>query len=305
MIKLLFCHDPLVDKQADARFIHEAQAAASIGLDHHLLDHDAITRGNMARAVRHVPWYRDETLAIFRGWEMPERHYDLLYEALLSRGLRLINTPDQYVHTLYLPEALELLGAQTPQTLVLRGDGSLATTEVMQALAPFAGRPVILRDFVHCQKHRWGTACFIRASDDPQQVEAAMQAFVELQGWPVGGWIFREYVELMPLTPPLPDHLPLALEYRLVYADGVCIAALHHWDTSYAGAAPPVEQFTPLARQVRSRFFTMDIAQRSDGAWLVLDLGDGQTASLLAHADAHAFYRAIVKQFDPPSQETD
>lgn len=298
MMKLLFCHDPLAEKQADARFIHEAQAALSVGLDHHLLDHDALTRGNMARAVRHVPWYREETLAIFRGWEMPERHYDLLYEALLSRGLRLINTPDQYVHTLYLPETLMLLGAHTPQTLVLRDDGALTLADVMQALAPFAGKPVILRDFVHCQKHRWGTACFIRASDDPQQVDTAMQAFMDLQGRPVGGWLFREYVELTPLAPPLPDHLPLALEYRLVYAEGVCIAALHHWDTSYAGASPPLEQFTLIAQQVRSRFFTMDVAQRTDGTWIVIDLGDGQTASLLAHADAHAFYRALVAQFD-------
>jgi hypothetical protein len=301
MIKLLFCHDPLVDKQADARFIHEARAAASLGLDHHLLDHEAIMRGNMARAVRHVPWYREETLAIFRGWEMPERHYDLLYEALLSRGLRLVNTPDQYVHTLYLPEALPTLSEHTPHTVVLRGDGSLTTEEVLRALTPFAGKPVILRDFVHCQKHRWGTACLIRASDDPQQVEAAMMAFLELQDRPVGGWVFREYVELTPLAPTLPDHMPLSLEYRLVYADGVCVAALHHWDARYEGAAPPLEQFVEIARQVHSRFFTMDVAQRSDGAWIVLDLGDAQMISLLAQADVRAFYQAVIDQFDLPS----
>lgn len=298
-MKLLFCHDPQADKQADARFIHEAQAAASIGLEHHLLDPEALTKGNVARAVRHVPSYKQETLAIYRGWEMPVRHYDLLYEALLSRGLRLINTPDQYAHTLYLPETLDILGDQTPRTLWFHTDGAVQMPMVMDLLLPFEGRPVVLRDFVHALNHHWDTACYIPSSADRAAVERTMERFIALQGRPVGGWMFREYVPLTPLDdqPALPPH---SLEYRIVYLDAEPLATLQYWDTSYEGEAPPLAGFADIARHIQSRFFTLDIAQREDGTWLVIDVGDAQTASLLAHEDARAFFQSIISHLETP-----
>lgn len=43
-----------------------------------------------------------------------------------------------------------------------------------------------------------------------------------------------------------------------------------------------------------SRFFTIDLAQRADRAWLVMELGDGQVAGLPARAHPTAFYRALL-----------
>lgn len=297
-MKLLFCHDPLADEQADARFIHEAQAAASIGLEHHLLDPDALQKGNVARAVRHIPSYRQETLAIYRGWELAVRQYDLLYEALLSRGLRLINTPDQYAHTLYLPETLGILGDHTPRTRWVRSDAAVDLPALMELLRPFGSQPVVLRDFVRCLKHHWHTACYIPSADDAAAVERTLERFIALQGRPVGGWMFREYVALTSLDDQPATHMPHSLEYRLVYLDGVPLATLHYWDIGYERAIPPLDEFNELASQIQSRFFTLDIAQREAGGWLVIDVGDAQTASLLAHEDARAFYESIVNHLE-------
>ena len=48
-----------------------------------------------------------------------------------------------------------------------------------------------------------------------------------------------------------------------------------------------------IAAQIRSRFFTMDVAQRTDGEWMIVELGDGQVAGLPERADQGKFYQAL------------
>ena len=57
--------------------------------------------------------------------------------------------------------------------------------------------------------------------------------------------------------------------------------------------APPVEQFKEVAAAVKSRFFTMDIAKRRDGDWMIVELGDAQVAGFPENADVDRFYRAL------------
>ena len=45
---------------------------------------------------------------------------------------------------------------------------------------------------------------------------------------------------------------------------------------------------------VRSRFYTMDLARQRDGGWLILELGDGQVASLPERANMGAFYATLL-----------
>ncbi|MBC8102560.1 MAG: ATP-grasp domain-containing protein, partial [Cytophagales bacterium] len=57
---------------------------------------------------------------------------------------------------------------------------------------------------------------------------------------------------------------------------------------------PPSLRFAGVARQVRSRFFTMDVAQQdADGEWLIVEIGDGQVSGLPEGMDRAAFYDAI------------
>ena len=48
-----------------------------------------------------------------------------------------------------------------------------------------------------------------------------------------------------------------------------------------------------MAGGVRSCFFTMDVARRRGGEWLIVELGDAQVAGLPDHADVDGFYKAL------------
>ena len=49
-------------------------------------------------------------------------------------------------------------------------------------------------------------------------------------------------------------------------------------------------------QRVRNRFFTMDVANRVDGGWMIVELGDAQVAGLPERADVGAFYRALAQR---------
>jgi sugar phosphate isomerase/epimerase len=57
-----------------------------------------------------------------------------------------------------------------------------------------------------------------------------------------------------------------------------------------------VDAFIEVARRVQSRFFTMDVAKRLDGEWMIVELGDGQVAGLPDRADVVAFYRRLAER---------
>jgi hypothetical protein len=171
----------------------------------------------------------------------------------------------------------------------------------MEALRPFGDRPVILKDFVKSRKHEWADACFIPAASDPAAVARVVGRFVELQDNSLaGGLVFREFVEFAPLGPHPTTGLPLTEEHRIFWLDGEPLYSAPYWDAAaYPDSGPPIDRFADLARSVRSRFFTMDLARRPDNSWLIVELGDGQVSGLPSPADAFPFYQALASRLPP------
>ena len=166
----------------------------------------------------------------------------------------------------------------------------------MEALAPFGDAPVVVKDFVKSRKHEWAEACFIPSAADREAVERVVGRFLELQGEDLAeGLVFREYVEFEPVGVHPRSGMPLTEEYRIFWLDGVPVFWSPYWDEGdYRGSEPPIERFAGVAAAVRSRFFTMDVARRRDGDWMIVELGDGQVSGLPRESDADRFYAALT-----------
>jgi hypothetical protein len=294
---ILFCADPLDRGRPDRDFQREVAACDAVGLRWHLVEWEALVEDRRpARAVRHVPEHEHPVVAIYRGWMMPPARYADLFGALSARGVELINSPDAYRHCHYLPDSYDLIRAVTPRTTWLRCGLDVDLDQVMEALAPFGSRPIVVKDFVKSQKHAWREACFIPDASDRSGVERVVRRFLELQGDSLAeGLVFREYVELEPIGVHPRSGMPLSLEHRLFFLDGDLLAVTGYWDeVSASHERPPIEPFKASAVEVRSRFFSMDVARRRDGSWMVVELGDGQVSGLPDGADVEAFYRALA-----------
>jgi hypothetical protein len=165
----------------------------------------------------------------------------------------------------------------------------------MDLLRLFGDRPVIVKDYVKSRKHEWAEACYIPSASDEAAVERVVGKFLALQGDDLNeGLVFREFVEFEPLTTHSKSGMPLSMEFRIFFLDGEPIATTRYWEEGdYDGLAPPVEEFMQIAASVGSRFFTMDVAKKRDGEWIVVELGDAQVAELPDAADVEVFFATL------------
>jgi hypothetical protein len=295
-MKLVYCSDPLSPRQPDEAYRAEVAAAERLGVPFSLVDHDALTHdGDPARAVRRVPQQADPGLGLYRGWMLTPDQYRLMYEALDAKGVRLLNDPAAYRHCHHLPESYPAIEPYTPRSVWIKTTGDVSTDEIMDLLRPFGSAPVVVKDYVKSRKHEWAEACFIPSASDRASVERVVRRFLELQGDDLSeGLVFREFVEFEPLGRHPKSGMPLTKEYRLFFLEGQPVFWTPYWEgADYRGSVPPVERFAAVAGAVRSRFFTMDVAQRRGGEWLIVELGDAQVAGLPDHADVDGFYKAL------------
>jgi hypothetical protein len=262
-----------------------------------VLDFEALVDdGNGVSATRRVRAQSEPASCVYRGWMLRPERYDVLFAALAERGLLLVNHPDAYRRCHYLPGWYPAFEDMTPRSVWLETGPHVSIDGVMDLLATFGSAPLILKDFVKSRKHEWAEACFIPSASDHAGVERVVRRFIELQGDDLaGGLVFREFVDLKQLGPHPQSGMPLTREFRLFFANHQLIASVPYWDgVDYGAQDMPIDRFELAATRVDSAFFTMDVAQKADGDWLVIELGDGQVAGLPENVAIPAFYAALI-----------
>ena len=169
--------------------------------------------------------------------------------------------------------------------------------DIFPLLLRFGNQPLILKHYVKSQKHYWTEACFIPHAGDHEAVRRVVTRFLELQDDSLAhGLVFRKFVELKPLTAHPKSGMPLTREFRLFFLDGKRLAEGRYWDEADYGdddLLPLDSMFENVAECVQSRFFTMDVAQRTSGDWMIIELGDARVSGLPESLDRAAFYAAL------------
>ena len=293
---ILFCSDPLDPRRTDQAFADEADAAERLGIQAALIDFDMlVNEQNAAAGVRRISRRSELATGIYRGWMLKPPAYAALYDALAAKNIQLINDPAAYRHCHHLPESYSAIEGCTPRSVWMKFDGDLQIDRIMALIRPFGSAPLVVKDFVKSRKHEWAEACFIPSAADRDAVERIVRRFLELQEDDLNeGLVFREFVEFEPLAIHSKSGMPLTQEFRLFWLDQRQIFCTEYWsEGEYSGIRPPLDRFQDVAKQVASRFFTMDVAKRRDGDWMIVELGDAQVAGLPENANVEEFYRAI------------
>lgn len=299
LMRMIFCAEPFSLHKPDPAYEAEYEAAKQVGFEVDLIDFEALVDdANVARALRKVWAASTEELGIYRGWMLTVAQYAQLFAGLQAKGIRLINSPGGYQHCHHLPESYAVIKSVTPRTTWIRLADKIDFSVLSEALAVFGNQPIIVKDFVKSRKHEWDEACFIPAASNRVALESVVNRFLELQGEQLTeGLVFREFVEFEALAAHSKSGMPLTKEYRLFWLDGELLQAFEYWgEGDYGSSILPPDLFREVVPNVRSRFFTMDVARRKEGDWMIVELGDGQVAGLPEAADATSFYGAVKNQ---------
>jgi len=300
---LLFPAEPYAGRVPDAAYEAELQAAQELGLPSGLLDFEALLEGNLNRALRWVPQSDAPRLAVYRGWMLRPEQYAELYEGLQEHGWHLINSPAQYIHTHHLPQSFSLISPLSPRTVWLAASTpeDIDWAGVQAMLETFGTGPLVVKDYVKSRKHEWAQACFIPDAAVTEQAMQVIETFVARQGSEFqGGLVLRAFESFGQLSPHSKSGMPLTREYRLFFLDSEVVATSEYWEEGdYSGQSAPLDLFRPTGQRVQSRLFTMDVAQRTDGEWRVVELGDGQVAGLPERMAPGTLVRALAPLLFP------
>jgi hypothetical protein len=278
-VMMLVPGDVLRPRRPDEHFAAEAAAARDAGWTVALIDHDALAGGGDAdAAVARVPAGEG---AVYRGWMLGAGQYAAMAEALARRGVTLRTGPAQYRRAHELPGWCAELAGWTPDTAWTSGDDRAAFD---RACAELGGGPAVLRDWTKSMKHYWDEAVYVPELGDAAAAWRVASRLRELRGDEfTGGFVLRRFEEFT------------GAEVRTWWVQGACRLVGAHPDTP--DELPPDELdltgLTPVVAGLDLPFVTVDLARRSDGAWRVIEVGDGQVSDRPSSTPADVFVAAL------------
>ena len=264
-VMLLVPADVLAPRRPDEHFAAEAAAARDTGITVALIDHDALTQPDGAGpAVARVP--AGESDAVYRGWMLTSRQYAAFAAALTQRDVTVRTTPGAYQRGHELPGWYPALAPVTPPSAWTTGAGRAGFARACRDLG--AG-PAVVRDYTKSMKHYWHEAAFIPDLGDAAAAWRVASRFRQLREDEfTGGFVLRRF-----------EHFTSA-EVRTWWINGTCALTTAHPDTP---EDHPPATFSPgpaaaLIADLKLPFVTADFARRDDGAWRLIELGDGQVS---------------------------
>lgn len=291
---IIYCDSVINHKAIDPDFEQEQKEAKDYGHETALVSFEKLKEGLVQQALKYVKPTEEKKTGVYRGWMLKPDEYRAMYEGLMAKNIKLINDPIEYQHCHYLPECYHHIDRVTAKTVWCPLVGPINWGEIHDALRLLDSRSLILKDYVKSEKHHWLEACFIPDKNDRPAVEKVVSKFVELRGKYLNeGLVFREYLDLAPLSHHSKSGMPLTVEFRLVFLNGKLIATYHYWDEGNYDVDPDLSSFIELSKHIESKFFTMDVAQLKTGEWIVIELGDAQVSGLPENANLSEFYTAL------------
>ena len=88
--------------------------------------------------------------------------------------------------------------------------------------------------------------------------------------------------------------MPLTKEFRIVFLNKHVVQIFNYWEEGSNDAEKPdIDFFKKTAKRIDSDFFTMDVAKKKNGGWILMELGDGQVAGLPENGNSNEYYQQI------------
>ena len=287
-LNFIFCSHPLNKKSVDENYMEEYQAA---GLSHScaLFSYEDLEVGKLSLYGEDI-----KGLTIYRGWMMSPNMYENFYNLLLERGIQLINTPKEYAKYHLLPGWYKDFERFTPFSIWSESKNIEDALKLTDGL----GGAFIIKDYVKSRKHEWYDACFIKDIRDKENTEKIINNFINRQGSNLeGGVVLRKFESLKSIGNHKDSSMPISEEYRIFVFKGEILIADNYWNDG--GEVNITEdEYTlieSIISKIESSFITIDLARKTDGNLIIMEMGDGQVSGL-QQMDTYEFYGAFKNQ---------
>ena len=227
-------------------------------------------------ALWHLPAQAQPTPAIWLGYIPDATRYRAIYDAANAKNIRLFNTPAQHQRAQEFDLAYPYLEDLTPRSVTMRTPADCA------AAAREIGFPMFLKGAVQSRKARGWHACVAHSEAELNELSAHLWS---LETRSRGRVIARELAKLRHSRTH--NDFPLGREYRVFVLNNQILSLGYYWPGADALAAlshgeqQSVRELTlQAAQRLGVPYIAVDIGQREDLRWIVIEVGDAQFAGL-------------------------
>ncbi|MDC0832449.1 ATP-grasp domain-containing protein [Geitlerinema sp. CS-897] len=220
-------------------YSEEAEAFRKIGFS--ISTHSATENPGTA-------YLEEKETVLYRGWMLKKEDYRTFESLVLQKNARLFTSSSSYLATHHLPNWYDRLSLYTPETVAI---ADLETAE--NVLESLAWNKYFIKDFVKSVKTSIGSVI-----TDSHELPKIIDEMMRLRGEIEGGLCIRRFEEFIPHT-----------EFRYFAIEG---------EPFSPNRQPCPEPVWFAAKRIQSPFFSIDIAQRTDGVLRIVEIGDGQVS---------------------------
>lgn len=225
-----------------------------------------------------------EQLAVYRGWMMKPEQYELFYQQLLNRKIRLITEPAQYRLMHIFPNVYECVKDDTAKMELFPLHSQIDVEYLKKSFSRF-----MVKDYVKSVKGTEFPKCFDH-SVTQSQFDRWMEVFYKYRGELLtGGICIKEFLDLK-------YYGDRTNEYRVFYINNeVATVSRNSGQSNYTPLPPKwiIEKYSNLG----SWYYTVDFAELSNGSWSIIEAGDGGVSGLSDNQDYIQYFRALYQCF--------
>jgi hypothetical protein len=259
--------------------IDMTRAAQLVGCSTYFIPKDFEECETAENALWHVAVQEEEALGIWLGFIPSPERYEAIYDAALRRRVRLVNTPEEHLRALEFDRSYPLLNGITPASEVLRegsqpGDWASAGTRL--------GYPIFVRGAARSRKQAGWKAC---VAENEAELLPLVEGMFALPYRARGRVIVRHLVPLR-FSRVSDEGFRLGREYRVFLLHGKVVGYGYYWegwdelrDLDTQEKCDMLAIATEAAGRVKSPFLAVDVGQREDRSWTIIEVGDAQFAA--------------------------
>lgn len=225
-----------------------------------------------------------DTLVVARYSCLP--FYKELEDDLFLQGSRLINSHKQHKYIADFEYYYDL-EEMTPRTWF----------RLIDSMG--YGGPYVIKGRTNSRKHLWNSHMYAETYQDAVSVMIKLNSDSLLASQDL---VFREYVPLREFTKGI-NGLPVTNEWRCFFLGEALLSHGFYWSDYAEYAEELSESGLDFARKAASiisksaNFFVIDIAERADGEWTVIEVNDGQMSGLSLNPP-ETLYSNLKKELD-------
>lgn len=273
--------EPMNTKKVDSDFQKEYEALVKMDFKVYLFDHDQFV--NYKQLISNID-FSESGDVILRSWMLKEEQYRELYNTLSRNKLNLINTPEQYLNCHYYPNVYKHIEQWAPKSIWF----SDIDPTFVEICRKHIGTDIIIKDYVKSEKG-FDDIFHLESSLSTSDFFERVVKFKESRGKLFNeGIVFKQFCNLR-------KYGEKTNEYRIFVFKNRIISISQNTELGY-GQEPNYDFLMNIIPNIDSNYFTIDIAEKEDGSWMILECGDGQVSGLSPGQSEFIYYSVFLEK---------